>query len=140
MLNLNNTPNTTLTVRKQTYSDLTSGMTNTSFNLLVYKDAEVDKNGKIVWTNGSTQSESTLYQKKHAPILKAFLTSHKKGREAYTNIRQRPRQEFQRQSNTAVQQGSIIRSAQCVTERGCGIPSDTKYEEAPSKLSTDADT
>ena len=54
VLNLNNTPNTTLTVRKQTYSDLTSGMNNTSFNLLVHKDAEVDKNGKIVWTNGST--------------------------------------------------------------------------------------
>ena len=64
VLNLNNTPNTTLTVRKQTYSDLTSGMINT-FNLLVYKEAEVDKNGKIVWTNGSTQSKSTLYQKKH---------------------------------------------------------------------------
>ena len=142
MLNLHNTPNTTLTVRKQTYSDLTSGMTNASFNLLVYKDVEVDKNGKIVWTNGSTQSKSTLYQKtldtRH--IEGVSNVSQEGGREAYTNIRQRPRQKIQRQSNTADQQGSTIRSAQCVTERRCGIPSDTKYEEAPPKLSTDDDT
>ena len=60
LLNFNNAPNTTLT--------------NTSFNL-------------IVWTNGSTQSKS-LYQKniRHAPILKAFLTSHKKGDEKHIQI------------------------------------------------------
>ena len=81
VLNFANTPNTLVCVRKQSYVEPVGGITNTSLNLLIYRDAEVDKNEKIVCINGSTQSKSTLYQKnvRHTPTLKAFLTAHRKG-------------------------------------------------------------
>ena len=99
VLNLNNTPNTMITVRKQTYNHEPSSTSNTAHSLIVYKDAEVDQNGKIVWVNGSNQSKSTIYQKniRHVKVLKQFLSSHKKrGREVHPDIRQRPGPKCQR--------------------------------------------
>ena len=86
VLNLNNTP--MITVRKQTYNHEPSGTSNAAHSLIVYKDAEVDQNDKIVWVNGSNQSKSTIYQKniRHAKVLKQFLSSHKKGDEKYIQI------------------------------------------------------
>ena len=88
VLNLNNTPNTMITVRKQIYNHEASGTSNTAHSLIVYKDAEVDQNGKIVFVNGSNQWKSTLYQKniRHIKILKQFLSSHKKGDEKYIQV------------------------------------------------------
>ena len=88
VLNLNNTPNTMITVRKQPYNHEPSGTSNTAHSLVVYKNAEVDQNGKIVWVNGSNQSKSTIYQKNIRPakVLKQFLSSHTKGDEKYIQI------------------------------------------------------
>ena len=47
VLNLNNTPNTMITVRKQTYNHEASGTSNTAHSLIVYKDAEVDQNDSV---------------------------------------------------------------------------------------------
>ena len=80
---LSNTPNTMLTVRKQSYQEVVSGATNTTYNPIFYKDTEVDENGKIGWPNGSNQSKSTIYIKeiRRTRLLKQFLTSHKRGDE-----------------------------------------------------------
>ena len=88
VLNLSNAPNTTICVRKQTYTDATSGVNNTCYSLLVYKDAEEDSNGKIVFTNGSNQINSTLYQKngRHAAAISQFLHAHQKGEQKHIKI------------------------------------------------------
>ena len=75
-------------MRKQTYTDATSGVNNTCYILLVYKDAEVDSSGKIVFTNGSNQINSTLYQKngRHAAAISQFLHTHQKGEKKHIQI------------------------------------------------------
>ena len=66
-------------MRKQTY---------TCYNLLVYKDAEVDSSGKMVFTNGINQMNSTLYQKngRHTATISQFLHAHQKGEQKHIQI------------------------------------------------------
>ena len=74
------TPNTLFAVRQQSYKTSGTGETNNTINLFVFKDAEVNGEGKIDFTHGSNQRNSTLYCKhiRHTPEIAKFINSHKK--------------------------------------------------------------
>ena len=74
------TPNTLFAVRQQSYKSGENGETNNTINLIVFKDAEVNGEGKIDLTHGSNQRNSTLYCKhiRHTPDIAKFINTHKK--------------------------------------------------------------
>ena len=88
VLSLPSTPNTLISVRRQSYKHEASDIVNHSVNLVIYKDAGVDGNGRIVWTNGSSQAKSTLMCKhiRHCGEISKFMSMHKKNDDKHITI------------------------------------------------------